>query len=106
MAERAAICWRTVATRVEQYNTVTGMALRPNVTKENDINVEQQPETIEQIPAEQPAEVATRPTMLSQSQALAVFLACLVLGVVGTLWGIVPLVALAMIGPVVVSFLV
>lgn len=80
--------------------------IRPITTKENTSIVEQQPETIEQVSVEQPGQIAARPAVLTRSQALSIFLVCMLLGFIGTLTGVVPLVALAMIGPVVVSFLI
>lgn len=67
--------------------------------------MEQQPETIEQTPEQQPAELVAPKPILSTNEVLFVFLASMVLGFVGVLIGFVPLVVLAMLAPIVAAFL-
>ncbi len=69
--------------------------------------MDQQPETNEQISIEQPAEaqVVERQPVLNRNEVLFLFLACMVLGFIGVLSGFVPLVAVAMLGPIVLAFL-
>jgi hypothetical protein len=80
--------------------------MRPNAMREIAGNVDQQPEVVEQPAVDEQADVQARPKVLSRNEALFIFLACMLIGFIGTLVGFVPLIALAMIGPVVVSFLV
>jgi hypothetical protein len=67
--------------------------------------VDQQSDTIEQTPEEQPAEAVAPKPVLSTNEVLFVFLASMILGFAGVLIGFVPLVALAMLGPIIVAFL-
>ncbi len=70
--------------------------------------MEQQPESLEPTTEqpEQPAAVpATKSPVFSPNEALFLFLACMLLGFVGVLVGFVPLVAIAMAGPIIVAML-
>jgi hypothetical protein len=75
------------------------------VMEENARPMEEQPETIEpeliDSPASQPAQSPT----LSRNEVLFIFLACTLVGFVGVLIGFVPLVAIAMIGPIIAALL-
>lgn len=70
--------------------------------------MEQQPQPLEPATEqpEQPAVLpATKAPVFSPDEALFLFLACMLLGFVGVLVGFVPLVAIAMAGPIIVAML-
>ncbi len=67
--------------------------------------MEQQPENLDPTTSNQPVEAAAKPSILSGDEKLFLFLACMLIGFIGVLIGFVPLVAVAMIGPVIIAML-
>ncbi len=67
--------------------------------------MDQQPEPIEPTIDEEAPAAAARTPALSPNEVLFLFLACMIVGFIGVLIGFVPLVLLAMAGPLVVALL-
>lgn len=68
-------------------------------------DMDQQPEPIEPTVEEETPATAARSPVLSPGEVLFLFLACMLVGFIGVLIGFVPLVFLAMAGPLVVALL-
>ena len=69
------------------------------------IIMDEQPELIEPTIEEDAPAVQAKSPALSPNEVLFLFLACMLVGFIGVLIGFVPLVMLAMAGPLVVAML-